>query len=79
MAAAVKSGKKDRGQTNLVGLFIGIMVAAVIGIEVVIPVINDAVSSSNASGTTLTILGLLGTFVALLLLIALASPLMRRL
>lgn len=70
----------DRGQMggNMVQLFIGVMVAAVLGVQVVIPVINDAISSANVSGTEETILGLLGTFVALLLLISLASPLMRR-
>jgi len=70
----------NRGQMggNMVQLFIGVMVAAVLGVQVVIPVINDAINTANVSGTEQTILGLLGTFVALLLLISLASPLMRR-
>ncbi len=69
----------DRGQTNLVGLFIGLMIAAIVAIQVFIPVVNDAISSSNVSGTAATILELLPMFGALLLLVALASPLMRRL
>lgn len=68
----------NRAQTNLVSLFIGLMIAAIIAIQVFMPVVNDAISSSNASGTTLTILDLLPLFAALLLLIALASPLMSR-
>lgn len=67
-----------RGQTNLVGLFIGLLIAAIVAIQVFIPVVNDAIASSNVSGTTETILELLSLFAALLLLIALASPLMRR-
>lgn len=67
-----------RGQTNLVGLFIGLMVAAIVAVNVFIPVVNDAISSSNVTGNTETILDLLSLFAALLLLVALAAPLMRR-
>jgi hypothetical protein len=68
----------DRGQTNLGNLFIGIMIAAIIAIRVFIPTVQDAIASSNVSGTTKTILDMLSLFAALLLLISLASPLMRR-
>lgn len=64
--------------TNLVGLFIGLMIAAIVAIQVFIPVVQDAISSSNVTGTSATVLELLPLFAALLLLIALASPLMRR-
>ena len=64
--------------TNLVGLFIGLMIAAIVAIQVFIPVVNDAVASANLSGTTATVVELLPLFAGLLLLIALASPLMRR-
>lgn len=66
------------GAGNLVGLFIGILIAAIVAINVFIPVVNDAISSSNVSGTEGTILGLLPLFGALLVMIALAAPLMRR-
>lgn len=69
----------DRAQTNLVGLFIGLMIAAIVAVQVFIPVVQDAIATANVSGTTATILDLLPMFAALLLLIALASPLMRRL
>lgn len=71
----------NRGQAgggNLVSLFIGVMIALVVAVQVVIPVINDAIASSNVTGTTATILGLVSTFIALLVLLAVVSPLMRR-
>lgn len=70
----------SRGQmgSNLVGLFIGVLIAGIVAIQVFIPVINDAISQSSVSGTAATVLGLLPLFAALLVLIALAAPLMRR-
>lgn len=74
-----KFARSTRAQgTNLTGLFIGLMIAAIVAVEVFIPVVLQAVNNSNASGNTLTILELLPLFGALLLLIALAGPLMRR-
>ena len=76
----LERGPVDRAQaTNIGGLFIGIMVAVIIGVDVVIPVILDSVANSGVSGNTETILDLLPLFIGLLLLIATASPLMRRL
>lgn len=66
------------GQTNLVGLFIGLMIAAIVAVQVFIPTVNDAINSANLTGTEATVAGLLPLFAVLLLLIALASPLMRR-
>lgn len=68
----------NRAQSNLVGLFIGLMIAAIVAVQVFIPVIQDSIANSNVSGTEQTILELLPLFAALLLLIALAAPLMRR-
>lgn len=69
-----------RGQgTNMVGLFIGLLIAAIVVVQVFIPVIQDAIANSGVSGTEQTILELLPLFASLLLLIALAAPLMRRL
>lgn len=69
-----------RGQmgTNMVGLFIGLLIAAIVVLNVFIPVVNDAIDDSGISGTELTIVELLPLFAVLLLLIALAGPLMRR-
>lgn len=67
----------NRAQSGgMASLFIGLLVAAIVGFEVFIPVIQDA--SANLSGTTKTIADLLPLFAALLVLIGLASPLMRR-
>lgn len=68
----------ERAQGNIGGLFIGIMVAAILGVAVAIPVILDVINDSNVTGTTKTVLDLVPLFVGLLLLIALAGPLMRR-
>jgi uncharacterized membrane-anchored protein YitT (DUF2179 family) len=62
----------------MVGLFIGILIAAIVVLQVFIPVVNDAIASSGITGTPLTIAELLPLFASLLLLIALAGPLMRR-
>lgn len=66
------------GGTNLVGLFMGLLIAAIVAVSVFIPVVTDAIANSSVSGNTKTILDLLPLFAALLLLIALAAPLMRR-
>jgi len=63
---------------NLVSLMIGVLIAAIVTIQVFIPTVNDAISSSSVTGTAATILELLPLFGALLVMIALASPLMRR-
>ncbi len=78
MAFAAHLAGSDRAQGNIGGLFIGILVAAIIGVAVVIPVVNDVIDDSNITGTELTVIELIPLFVALLLLIALAGPLMRR-
>jgi hypothetical protein len=62
----------------MVGLFIGIMIAAIVVLQVFIPVLNEMIASSGIDGTTLQVAELLPLFASLLLLIALAGPLMRR-
>jgi len=75
-----RGSEQNRAQmgTNMVGLFIGLLIAAIVVLNVFIPVVNDAISSSGISGTEQTIVELLPLFAVLLLLIALAGPLMRR-
>lgn len=77
MARLARAGR-DKAQGNIGSLFIGVMVAAILGIGVAIPVILDVINDSNVSGTTETVLDLVPLFVGLLLLVALAGPLMRR-
>lgn len=80
LAAALHSDLKghDRGQSNLVGLIIGLTIAAVVAIAAAIPVISDVTVSANLSGTTATVVNLIPLFIGLLLLVAIASPLMSR-
>lgn len=75
--------ESNRAQgTNMIGLFIGILIAAIVVVQVFIPVLLDQISTLSSEytdiGTTITILELLPLFGALLLLIAMAAPLMRR-
>lgn len=62
----------------MVGLFIGLMIAAIVVLQVFVPIVNDAAANANLTGTQQTIVDLLPLFAILLLLIALAGPLMRR-
>ena len=64
--------------TNMIGLFIGLLIAAIVAIQVFIPVVQEAINSANVTGNTATVLGLLPLFAAILLLMGLASPLMQR-
>jgi hypothetical protein len=57
---------------------VGIAVAAIIGIGVVIPVINDVIAQANVDGITSTVLGFVPVMVALLVFVGAASPIMRR-
>ena len=68
----------DLNQTNLAGLILGIVIAGIMGVAVAIPVLNDVIASANLSGTTATVVGLIPLFIGLLVLVAVASPLMNR-
>lgn len=63
---------------NMVGLFIGILIAAIVVLQVFIPVVNDAIDDAALEGTVLQVAELLPLFASLILLIAMAGPLMRR-
>jgi len=68
----------DFGQTNLAGLILGIVIAGIMGVAVAIPLLNDVIADANLSGTTATVVGLIPLFIGLLVLVAVASPLMNR-
>ena len=59
-------------------MFIGILIAAIVVLQVFIPVIDEMIASSGIDGTTLQVAELLPLFASLILLIAMAGPLMRR-
>lgn len=58
---------------NLVGFFIGIMVVIIIAVSVVIPTIQDQVTTyaatANASATVVTLLNLVPLFIVLAILV----------
>ena len=62
----------------MVGLFIGILIAAIVVLQVFIPVVNDAIADAALEGTVAQVAELLPLFASLILLIAMAGPLMRR-
>lgn len=68
----------SENRSSLVGVMIALMIGALVALEVVIPVIQDGIASANVTGTTATILGMIPMFVSILLLVAVASPLMSR-
>ena len=53
----------------LVGAFLGIMVATIIGISVTIPVVQDAIDNSSLEGTSATLAG----YIPLLLVVVLIT------
>jgi len=55
-----------------------VLVAVIIGAGVALPVVLEVISGSGVSGTAATVLDLVPLFIGLLLLVALARPLMRR-
>ena len=59
-------------------MFIGILIAAIVVLQVFIPVIDEMIASSGIDGTTLQVAELLPLFASLILLIAMAGPLIRR-
>ncbi len=68
-----------RAQSNLVQLFLGIAIAFIVGVGVAVPILNDVISSTNFSnGMTETVVGYVPLFLGLLLLVAVAAPIMRR-
>jgi len=72
-------GSDERAQGgNLSGLMVGIAVAAIIGIGVAIPIVNDVISSANVSGITETVLNFVPIMLGLLIFVAAASPIMNR-
>lgn len=72
--------KYERGQGNLIGLFIGITIATIVGVGVVIPLMNDQMQSTTFQNSmTETVVGYIPLFVGLLLLVGVAAPMMRSL
>lgn len=73
-----KMGNRAQAGGNLTGLIIGVAVAAIVGIGVGIPIINDVIASANLSGITATVVDFIPIMLGLLIFVAAASPIMRR-
>jgi hypothetical protein len=54
----------------LVGAFIGIMIATIVGISVTIPVVQDAISNSSLTGTSATLAGYIPLLLVVVLIVA---------
>lgn len=75
-----RKAKYDAGQSNLVELMIGLLLAGIIAMAVFIPVWTDVLNdvTDNLSATQTTIAELIPLFVIILILVAAVAPLRRR-
>lgn len=74
-----KLARDEQAQgSNLTGLIVGIAVAAIVGVGVGIPIVNEVTASANLSGITATVVGFIPVMLGLLIFVATASPIMRR-
>ncbi len=69
----------NSAQSNLVQLFLGIAIAFIVGVGVAVPILNDVIAETNFTNSmTETVVGYVPLFLGLLLLVAVAAPIMRR-
>ena len=61
----------------MICLIVGVAIAAIVGIGVGIPIVNDVIAKANTSGILSTVLSFIPVMIALLVFIAAASPVMR--
>jgi len=71
MGGACLMSKK--GQSGLVGAFIGVMVAGIVAIGVAIPIITSTISTANLTGTTKTIVDYSPMMIGLVFFVAIAG------
>lgn len=64
-------------ENKLIALVVSILVATVIAVQVVIPVLTEAIAKSGVDGPAATVLGLLPLFVGVMLLLGISGPLTR--
>jgi len=62
-----------KAQSGLVGAFIAVLVAVIVGVGIVIPVITDTIENASITGMTATILNYLPILLAVVLLVAIAG------
>jgi len=74
----IDRGLGDASNGSLPKILIGLIIAAVVGGGAALPIIVELINESGASGVLATVLGIIPLFVALILLLAFAGPVMRR-
>ena len=67
-----------RAQAALAGVFIGLLIAVIIGVGVVIPVITETIENASLTGMTGAILGYLPVMIAIVLFVSVAGVVMVR-
>lgn len=70
--AADYIGDERAFSTSLVGAALGIVILAIVVLDVAIPVVTSAISTANLTGTTLTIANLIPMFLVLGLFVMVA-------
>jgi len=70
--------KANKGFTQYVGAFIGIMVVIIIALNVTIPTTVQAINSANLTGTTLTIANILPLLIVVAVLMLVVGLIVMR-
>jgi dTDP-4-amino-4,6-dideoxygalactose transaminase len=65
-------GNEKAFSTSLVGAALGIVILAIVVLDVAVPVVNDAITSANLTGTNATIANLIPMFLVLGLFVMVA-------
>lgn len=74
----IDDGLGRAGNGSLPKVLIGLIIAVVVGGGAALPIIVELINTSGATGVLATILDIIPLFVALILLLAFAGPVMRR-
>jgi hypothetical protein len=74
----IDQGLGQSGNGSLPKVFIGLILAIVIGGGAALPITVELINTSGATGVLATILDIIPLFVALILLLVFAGPVMRR-
>jgi len=61
--------RSRKGFTNLVGVFIGLMVVIIIAVSVVLPTVQDVINQGNFSGTIATLLGVVPLLIVIVIVL----------
>jgi uncharacterized membrane protein YiaA len=62
------------GGRNIVGYFVAILVAGIVGVAVTVPIMQDVISQANLTGTTATIASFIPTLLLVVFVVYVISP-----